>query len=148
MELLRFPGTKTANQTSEFSRRTNHIQIIGVSSIHFIAVFCAGTCCQMAIQVVTGPDFIKLQHRGTPHHVQILAKNKLTIEQILAVQEVPELRLALLWQALQNLMPGVGAGPVLAAGCCINVILHQLCRPVTFSLPASDCQDLSASCHA
>ncbi len=45
------------------------------------------TCCQMAILVVMGPDYIELQRSGTHHHVQIVEKGTLTIEQTLAVQE-------------------------------------------------------------
>ncbi len=41
----------------------------------------------MVIRVVMGPDYIELQRSGTHHHVQIVGKGKLTIEQMLAVQE-------------------------------------------------------------
>ncbi len=68
--------------------KTNHSHTIycGIKYVVYLCILRFRTCCQMGIQVVTGPEYIELQHSCTHHHVQIVDKGRLTIEKTLAVQ--------------------------------------------------------------
>jgi hypothetical protein len=70
-----------------FKKNQSHTNYCGSKHAVYRCILRFRTCCQVAIRVVTGPDYIELMRSGTHHHVQTVDKGKLTIEQTLAVQE-------------------------------------------------------------
>ncbi len=87
--IVKLPGHKD-NKTDlgMFKKNQSHTNYCGIKHVVYCCILRFSTCCQMAIQVVTGPDYIKLQRSNTHHHAQIVDKGKLKIKQTLAaVQE-------------------------------------------------------------
>ena len=86
--IVKLPGHKD-NKTDlgMFKKNQSHTNHWGIKHVVYRCCLRWRTRCQMAIRVVTGPDYIELQRSGTHHHVQVTDKKKLTIEQALAVQE-------------------------------------------------------------